>query len=75
MRYHRVSQKKKGDTNIMVPQVEVALDAIDIYVISLYELKSGHNPKDVAVDSTMVKPCQDHRAQLQRKRHDKNNKK
>ena len=36
-------------------------------VIMLYELDTGHKPKDVAGDSTMVKPCQDHRARLQRK--------
>ena len=38
-------------------------------VILLYELNTGHKAKDVAIDSTMVKPCKDHRAQLQRKQH------
>jgi len=38
-------------------------------VILLYELQTSHKPKDSAIDSTMVKPCQDHRAQLQRKNH------
>jgi IS5 family transposase len=154
MRYHRASQKEKGDTNTMIPQVEVALDEIDTYIISevldvissnhlkdkrfrfsdeqilrvmvlkevkglslrdvvkelysnemyrrfcklsndipsietlsyrnskmdfnsliqktvmLYELESGHNPKNVAVDSTVVKPCQNHRAKLQGKCHE-----
>jgi len=44
-------------------------DALIQKVIMLYELKTGHKAKDVAVDSTMVKPCEDHRAQLQRKQH------
>jgi len=38
-------------------------------VILLYELQTGHKPKDSAIDSTMIKPCQDYRAQLQRKNH------
>jgi len=33
-------------------------------VILLYELQRDHKPKDSAIDSTMVKPCQDHRTQL-----------
>ena len=38
-------------------------------VIMLYELSTGHEIKSSAVDSTVVKPCKDHRAQLQRKQH------
>jgi len=34
-------------------------------VILLYKLNTGHKAKDVAIDSTMVKSCKDHRAQLQ----------
>ena len=39
-------------------------------VILLYDFQRGHKPKYSAIDSTMVKPCLDHRARLQRKNHE-----
>jgi len=37
--------------------------------VILYELESSLNVEITTVDSTIVKPCSDHRAQLQRRNH------
>jgi len=84
MRYHIVKELHSNESyrkfckiSDKIPSIETLsyrtsqmdFNALIQKVILLYELNTGHKAKDVAIDSTMVKPCKDHRAQLQRKQH------
>jgi len=68
-KFCKISDKILSIGTLSYRTSQMDFNALIQKVILLYELNTGHKAKDVAIDSTMVKPCKDHRAQLQRKQH------